>query len=129
MRNLNSVKQLLSRINLELFGTKFDIIVEYDKEFTIFTEGEEPKGRIYLQIGYHAKCNDTGEVGYWKGGKHYLSHYMTDDEIVKKAWVAFESCIKHEVMEAFLVDGKRLFNPHTHFEALLEVSHKEIKRN
>lgn len=53
---------------------------------------------------------------------------MTDDEIVKTAWCAFEAAVKHEIMEGFKVDGKILFNPHLNFEALLSISHLEVKR-
>lgn len=53
---------------------------------------------------------------------------MTNDEIAKTAYVAFESAIKHEIMEGFKVDGIILFNPHVNFEALLGVSDQEIRR-
>lgn len=53
---------------------------------------------------------------------------MTDDEVVKTAYCAFEAAVKHEVMEGFKVDGKILFNPHMNFEALLSISDKEIYR-
>lgn len=53
---------------------------------------------------------------------------MTDDEIIKRAWVCYEMAVKHEVMESFKVDGLRLFNPHTPFQALLKVSTTEVKR-
>lgn len=53
---------------------------------------------------------------------------MTEDEVVKTAWCAFETAVKHEVMEAFKVDNIRLFNPHVNFEELLKVSNREVKR-
>lgn len=127
MTQLERVQNLLKRISTKLFDVEFRIVAEYDKEFTTMVDGL-PHGRIYLQVQYEQACNDTGEILTWHGGKFYLSQYMTDDEIVKKAWVAFEMCVKHEVMEAFLVDGLRLFNPHADFEALLSVSKNEVKR-
>jgi hypothetical protein len=54
---------------------------------------------------------------------------MTDDEVVKTAYVAFEAAVKHEILEGFKVDGKILFNPHVNFEALLTVSDKEVFRS
>lgn len=127
MTQLERVQNLLKRISTKLFDVEFRIVAEYDKEFTTYVN-EVPNGRIYLQVHYDQPCNETGKIQTWHSGKFYLSQYMTDDEIVKKAWVAFEMCVKHEIMEAFLVDGLRLFNPHVNFEALLSVSKNEVKR-
>lgn len=113
-------EQLISRISLSCFGTEFKIRVEHDNEFE--------NGRIFLQVTYSANCNETGEFKEWHGRKYYLSKHMTDDEIVKTAYTAFESCVKHEIMEGFKVDGVVLFNPHTDFEQLLKISHKQVKR-
>lgn len=53
---------------------------------------------------------------------------MTEDEIVKRAYVAFEAAVKHEVMENFKFDGVIVFNPHVNFRKLLEVSPHEVRR-
>lgn len=120
MSQVSRVKQITDRITLEVLGVKFGIIVSLDKQ-----EGN----RVYVQVFYVAPCTKTGEVQEWKGGKHYLSQFMTDDEIVKKCWVAFEQAVKHEVMEGFKVDNIILFNPHVNFEELLKVSSKEVTRD
>ena len=114
------VKNITNRITMELFGIRFGIVVSFDKK------GGD---RIYIQVYYNAPCTKTKKMEYWTGGKYYLSEHMTDDEIVKKCWVAFEQAIKHETMESFKVDGIILFNPHVNFEELLKISSKEIKRN
>ncbi len=54
---------------------------------------------------------------------------MTEDEIIKTAWVAYRSCIEHEVMETFRVDDLILFNPHTPYTELLKISEVEVKRD
>lgn len=118
---LEKVKNLTSRITMSCFGTDFKLRVERDNEFK--------NGRIFLQVVYGAPCTKTGEIQEWKGRKYYLSKHMTDDEIVKTAYVAFESCVKHEIMEGFKVDGIILFNPHINFEELLSISHLEVSRS
>lgn len=110
------VLMLLLRVKSTVFGHTFNWKLAYDVT------------RFYIQITYRAKCSKTGKEESWKGRKWYLTQYMTDDEIVKTAWCAFRAAIEHEMMEGFLVDGKPLFNPHTHFEALLSVSDKEVRR-
>lgn len=117
---LQRIKNLISRIQARLLGFDFSFIVQCDQIHN--------SGRYYIQCRYFAPCTHTGESQVWKGRKWYLSEFMTDDEIVKTAWCAFEAAVKHEVMEGFKVDGKILFNPHVSFEALLAISHLEVKR-
>lgn len=109
------------QITAELFGKSFEFIIERDLKDPI-------NGRVFLQISYTAPCTKTGEDQPWKGRKYYLSEHMTPDEVVKTAYVAFQQAVTHEVMEGFKVDNKVLFNPHVHFEELLKVSDKEIRR-
>ena len=118
---LQRINTLLSRITLSCFGIDFKVRAEHDNEFE--------NGRVFIQIRYSTFCIKDGCVAEYGGRKFYLSQYMTDDEIVKTVYVAFEACVKHEVMEGFAVDGIVLFNPHINFEELLKISHKEITRN
>lgn len=120
---INKVKQLLERVTMSCFGTDFKFRVEIDNEFNFANNG-----RIFIQIIYDAPCVKDGKVKEWHGRKWYLSKYMTDDEVIKTAYVAFESCVKHEIMEGFKVDNIILFNPHINFETLLLVSNDEVMR-
>lgn len=117
---MEGIKKLVSRITMEIFGEKFGIILDRDK---VTNE------RLFVQAYYTAPCTNSGKTEQWKGRKYYLSDYMTEDEVIKTCYVAFEQAVKHEVMEGFKVDGIILFNPHINFEELLKISHKEIKRN
>lgn len=121
---IDRVAKITNRISMSCFGFDFSIRVDYDNEFRV-----DGKGRVFLQVSYFAPCTKTKELKQWHGRKWYLSQYMTDDEIVKTAYVAFESCVKHEVMEGFKVDDKILFNPHLNFEELLSISDKEVQRD
>ena len=124
--NKQRVMELIRTVSPVLFlNTFFWIMVRTDQVY----RDENGEGRIYLQVEYRAKCNKTKELKSWKGRKWYLSEYMTDDEIIKTAWCAFEATIKHEAMESFKVNGQPLFNPHTPYDVLLTVSNKEIKRD
>jgi hypothetical protein len=119
MNRLQEIQLLVKRITMNCMGVEFVPIVAEDK-----VHG----GRIYVQVEYETKCTHTNSLEKWKGRKYYLSDYMTDDEVVKTCYVAFETAVKHETMEGFKVDNIILFNPHVNFEELLKVSHKEIKR-
>ena len=115
------VQKIIDRISINLFGQVFKVVALQDQIF--------PNNRIFLQVSYSAPDSFTGKEDTWRGRKWYLSEYMTDDEIIKTAYAAFEACIKHEVMENFKVDNITLFNPHINFEELLKISHKQVKRN
>lgn len=127
--NLERVGGLLGRISTELFGTKFVLKAYYDKEYEEVLNTLDIEPRVYIQAHYDSPCTDSGKVMTWNSGKHYLSTHMTDDEIVKRAWVCYEMAVKHEVMESFKVDGKRVFNPHTPFTALMLAGEIEVKRD
>lgn len=119
-QNLFRVRQLIQHITCSVFGTMFTLKASYDDL--------HDNGRVYLQIAYDAPCTKTGKIEPWKGRKWTLSEFMTDDEIVKTAYAAFEAAVIHEVMEGFKFDDIIVFNPHVDFRALLDISHKEIKR-
>jgi len=113
------VQFLINRITVSCLEKSFTILVREDVKY-----GK----RLFLQIEYVSVCNKTGREETWKGRKHYLSSHMTEDEVVKTAYVAFKQTVEHEIMEGFKVDGTIPFNPHIDYKALLEVSHKEVTR-
>lgn len=120
-KEIEKVKQLTNRISMNIFGTEFKILVERDNKRPV-------DGRIFIQVVFNAPCESSGVVTDWHGRKWQLSDAMTADEIIKTAYSAFKSAVEHEAMEAFKVDGVKLFNPHINFEELLKVSHKEVRR-
>jgi len=120
-KEMQRIHRLTSRITMSLLGQEFKLRIMPDLRHT-------DCGRIFLQIVYSSPCTKTEKMEEWRGRKWYLSEFMTDDEIVKTAWAAFEAAVKHEVLEGFKVDGKVLFNPHVNFEELLTVTHKEVTR-
>lgn len=121
---IEKVKKITERISMNCCGIEFKLRVEYDNEFY---NGHD-NSRVFIQVVYTSKCTKTNESKMWHGRKWYLSRHMTPDEIIKTAYAAFESCVKHEVMEGFKVDGIVLFNPHVDYEALLSVSRHEVFR-
>ncbi len=120
MSQINKIRDLLTKIDINLMGTKFWVQAHVDKK--------NDNGRIYLQVIYYADCQKTNEHKEWHGRKFYLSDHMTDDEIIKTAYLAFKLAVEHEVMESFKINDIVLFNPHINYKELLEISHKEIKR-
>ncbi len=122
LQMLTRTARLVERISATLMGHVFGIKVENDLKV-------DTGGRTFIQMVYYSVCTKTNTEECWKGRKWYLSEHMTDDEIVKTAFAAFEAAVKHEILEGFKVDGKKLFNPHINFEELLKISDREIQRS
>ncbi|MFH6944646.1 hypothetical protein [Flavobacterium sp. FlaQc-50] len=118
---LKHLEKICSGITMDCFGTKFKLRIAKDQKHT--------GGRFFIQVTYTAKCNKTGKPKIWHGRKWYLSEFMTDDEVVKTAYCAFEAVVKHEIMEGFKINGIVLFNPHVDYLSLLKVSNQEVSRN
>lgn len=123
--HLQAIRKLVSHVSLQILGHTVYITACEDKRY----KNEKGHGRTYLQCFYHAPCTKNPQrLDTWKSKKHYLSEFMTDDEVIKQCYVAFEAAIKHEIMEGFQFDGIIVFNPHTDFRELLKISKKEITR-
>lgn len=118
---LDKVRRLCSHITCVLLGTLFDIRVERDNMDSV-------NGRIFIQMRYNSICTNNGVIVEWHGRKWYLSDHMTEDEIVKTCYCAFEAAVKHEIMEGFKFNGIVLFNPHVNYKELLNILHLEVKR-
>lgn len=114
------VSKLINSIRISVFG--------YPLRYRVERDNKDRNGRLFIQIVYDAPCTKTGKTKEWHGRKWYLSEHMTDDEVIKTAYAAFEAAVKHEVMENFKVHGGVLFNPHIDYKELLKISHKEISR-
>lgn len=117
---------LLGHIRCNVLGVNFYIRISEDQERLT-----DPDARLFIQIYY--TCPDSREPSKkqeaWRGRKVYLSRWMTEDEIVKQVYVAFEAAVKHEIMEGFTFDNVVVFNPHVNFRELLKISHLEVTRN
>lgn len=79
---------------------------------------------IALEKGHTIKCSfkrpdtNTGEIGTGWGREWYLPKESSEKFIVMTAWMAIEQVVKHELMEMFLYNGARMFDPHKSLEEL-----------
>ncbi len=119
---LNYIQSVARRVNCRIFNQDFILRTERDQR--------NPKdGRIFIQFQFERAAEGNKQKELVGGRKWYLSEYMTEDEIIKTIYAAFEACVKHEVMESFKVDQIVLFNPHVYYKELLSISDREIKRS
>src|ERR1041384_2693005 len=55
---------------------------------------------------------DTGAVGTGRGRQEFIAVGTSESGVVKTAWLLAELIVRHELMEAFLYRGVRIFDPH-----------------
>jgi len=60
----------------------------------------------------------SGKIDRGFGREEFVAIGTTESGIVKTAWLLCELIVLHELREAFLVDGIRVFNPHHTIEDL-----------
>lgn len=65
----------------------------------------------------------TGEVGVGTGRKEFIAIGASESAVVKTAWLLAELIVRHELMEAFLYRGVRIFDPHRTVEELSMPEH------
>lgn len=82
-------------------------------------------------VGWHIRCSfkrpdtNTGEMGTGFGRWWFIEKDTTVNGIVKTMWAACKMIVEHELHEAFLYQGKRLFDPHAEVDDLIE----KVSRN
>lgn len=99
---LERCTKLLSRVKLTIFGHELDI--------NLF-KADEYIGKVTIQIQFEDK---------WRGRRWIVTDSMSDDEIIKTCYAAFEASVKHEIMKGFTIDDKILFDPNKNFEELIK---------
>lgn len=60
----------------------------------------------------------TGDVGRGFGRWEFVEEGTSESGVLKTCWLLVELIVRHELMEGFLVDDVRIFNPHHTVEEL-----------
>ena len=66
----------------------------------------------------------TKDKGWGRGRKEFVAKGTMFSGVCKTCWLCYELVVKHELMEAFTVDGNRVFNPHHEIGELMQVCQK-----
>jgi hypothetical protein len=64
----------------------------------------------------------TGEIARGRGRKEFIAIGATLSSVVKTAWLLCRLIVEHELHEAFLFDGKRVFDPHKTVDELTPIA-------
>lgn len=118
----HDVQAILERISFA--PSCIDMGWEWEVE-NLYDEGGAANGFHLLgwniQTTFRRPDTATGEVGTGRGRSWFISKGSTADGIIKTAYLAMQQILTHELMEAFLVDEVRVFNPHAAISDLVEL--------
>lgn len=70
------------------------------------------KGTVLMRHQQLVTCVKTGEQTLQGGRWFFISPHMTDEEILRTAFLAVHLFQSHEVNEHFKVSGTKFLNPH-----------------
>ena len=114
---IEDVKKVLSDIsfsasNLDM-GWNWDI-----KETKIYDNGVVLEKGFSIRTTFMRPDINSGEVEKGYGRWMYVPENISSDGLVKTGWLCAELIVKHELMESFLYENKRIFDPHKSLEDL-----------
>lgn len=104
------IMEVLGRIN---FGPSFPL-----KAMT-WVLSPMKHGGCFLSYRFLRPDRETGEEDWGESRQEWIPKYSTPSAVVKTAFVIAKLTVEHEVMEGFLYEGVRLFDPHYPVEDLM----------
>lgn len=82
----------------------------------------ELSSNVYIQAKLWRYDVYSQEWGYGYGGVQVVTPDMSEDDVVKRCFVAARDYAEHEVRENFLWKGRRVFDPHQPLQNLWDIS-------
>lgn len=106
--NIHKARKLINRIsfapsNLDM-GWKWEL--------------KKTEGGFLLRTTFKRPDTNTGKIGWGYGRWMFVSDDMDDRGVIMTAWLCAKLIVEHELMEAFLLDGVRILDPHKSLAAL-----------
>jgi hypothetical protein len=113
--NLPELNEVLSEVTMS--NTALDFKWHFQTQ-----ECNDPKlPGFFIRVGFERPDTNTGEIGIGYGRWEHVATGSTISSVVKTAWLLIELVVRHELMEAFRWQDKRIFNPHNSIEALASI--------
>lgn len=111
-----SLQKVLDSITME--NTSLD----FNWKFEVISCNDADSPGWFVNVAFERPDTNTGEIGVGRGRKEFVPVGTTESGVVKTCWLLMELVVRHELMEAFHWQGKRIFNPHTSVHALASIN-------
>jgi hypothetical protein len=92
----------------------------------LHVEGGRLRGWL-VNTTFRRPDTDTGAIGVGRGRQELIAVGTSESGVVKTAWLLAELIVRHELMEAFLYRGIRIFDPHHTVEELSMPHHARAR--
>lgn len=109
------LKEVLRAITLKNSVLDFNWGFEYRRAIL------DEKRCWLIWVCFDRPDTNTGEIGRGRGRTEIIWEGSTISAIVKTCWLLIELMVRHELMEGFRFQEKRIFNPHNSVFDLSEV--------
>tara|TARA_R110000772_G_scaffold2410_4_gene8509 strand:- start:13748 stop:14821 length:1074 start_codon:yes stop_codon:yes gene_type:complete len=123
--DIKEIREILDKISFA--PSNLDMGWSWDIKLTKIYEDSG----VVLERGFSIRTTfmrpdiNSGEIERGYGRWMYVPENISTDGLVKTAWVCAELIVKHELMEAFLYESKKIFDPHKNLKDLQYNSVKE----
>lgn len=124
-KNINStieLKEVISQVTMNKNCVFHGMDIQFKYRYVNIQSKLDPNDITdtgwMVKVEFWRKDTNTDTWGWGSGREEFIRIGTTESGVVKTLWVLVEMIIKHELMESFLYQGKRPFNPHNTIEAL-----------
>lgn len=109
---LEDVKLYVSRVSSGPSGIRMSSDGDYRFEVKELKHEDPTINGFLIRVGFWRPDANSGAMG--EGFGRWMHVPATSDEggVVKTAYVCIDLVVRHEMMEAFLYQGTRIFDPH-----------------
>lgn len=115
---LEQVKLYASSVTSGPSGIRMSSDGDYRFEVKELKHEDPTINGFLIRVGFWRPDANSGSMG--EGFGRWMRVPATSDEggVVKTAYVCIDLVVRHEMMEAFLYKGKRVFDPHKSIDDL-----------
>lgn len=114
------LNRILNEISFKNTVLDFKWRFEFEPVYQKYTN--QPIG-WFVQCLFERPDTNTSVMGTGRGRKEFIAINTTDSGVVKTCWLLVELVVRHELMEGFRWNDKRIFNPHNTIHALASIQH------
>lgn len=81
-----------------------------------------------IHVTFERPDTITGKIGRGRGRDEIIWAGTTESAVVKTCWLLVELMVRHELMEGFNYQGRRIFNPHNTVQELISIQDNHEKQ-
>lgn len=122
VKDRETLFQIIDQISMK--NTALDFKWKFEVSHIIYDPVTNVQG-WFITVSFERPDTATGQIGIGRGRPEWVPFGAWESGIVKTCWLLIELVVRHELMEAFRYQDKRIFNPHNSVHALASIQKAE----